>query len=387
MERTNTAAARAMRCAVIALSLMLGLPQAAHPHFQSVEGHAHERGTTYTSIGLHASGLVLLYTLPAADAARLLPDASRLTPEDVSPQIANGFAIQDGSVPCQLTRVDADDYAAIDAYQYKLHFTCPSMELLTIDYRLFLEDGHVNYVDVWLGPNSLALALEDRQRAFELPVAYLLWERGWRLPAEAPALSGEKPSLLRYLQLGFAHVLSGLDHLAFVLGLVLLVPRFLQLAGLITSFTIAHSITLGLASLDVFVLPAALIEPLIALSIIYVGLENLVALRGRTQANFQLGRPALLRRWISSFAFGLVHGFGFSYMLREVGLPPGALLPSLAMFNVGVELGQLSVVIVPFIAFHRLLRGSRTLIYLGGFLSIAITAMGAYWLLEGWLGT
>lgn len=375
------------RAAAALLLLSLGHIDPAHAHFQQMEGHAHERGTTYTSIGLHAAGLVLLYTLPAGDAARLVPRQPQPTPTDASQAIANGFAVQNGSEPCRLAHIEATDYAAIDAFQYKLYYTCPAMDRLTIDYRLFLEPGHVNFVDVWIGPHVLPLELGEAERAFELPIAYLLWERGWRLPDDPPALSGEKPSLLRYLELGFDHVLGGLDHLAFVLGLVLLVPRFLQLAGLITSFTIAHSITLGLASLDIFVLPAALIEPLIALSIVYVGIENIAALaRARTHADFQLDRSALSRRWISSFAFGLVHGFGFSYMLREVGLPPGALLPSLAMFNVGVELGQLCVVVAPYIAFQRLLRGSWAFRYLSGSLSVAIAALGVFWLLERWPG-
>ena len=135
-----------------------------------------------------------------------------------------------------------------------------------------------------------------------------------------------------FLLLGVEHILSGWDHLLFLLGLLLRGGGWLSLAKIITAFTLAHSVTLALAVLDVVVLPDRLVEAVIALSIAFVAAENLFL------------SPVVSRRWLVSFCFGLVHGFGFSSALRELGLPPDGLLLSLFGFNAGVEVGQALVV-------------------------------------------
>jgi hydrogenase/urease accessory protein HupE len=149
--------------------------------------------------------------------------------------------------------------------------------------------------------------------------------------SEAPRASRGAGSFFR---LGIEHILTGYDHLLFLLALMLRGGGLWSLLKIITAFTIAHSITLALAALDVVVLPSALVESVIALSIAYVALENL------------LPRYAVSRRWAVSFLFGLVHGFGFSSILREIGLPKENLLLSLLNFNLGVEAGQLTVVLL-----------------------------------------
>ncbi len=142
---------------------------------------------------------------------------------------------------------------------------------------------------------------------------------------------------LRFVRLGFTHILDGVDHLLFLLGLVIPFRRVRPLIAIVTSFTVAHSITLiasalGLAPNTLWFPP--LIEVLIALSIVYMAFENIVG------ARFQ-------RRWIIAFAFGLVHGFGFSFALRDtMQFAGGHLLTALFSFNVGVELGQLLVVAI-----------------------------------------
>jgi HupE / UreJ protein len=140
--------------------------------------------------------------------------------------------------------------------------------------------------------------------------------------------------VLSFLVLGVEHILSGWDHLLFLLGLLLRGGTWLSLAKIITAFTAAHSVTLALAVLNLVTVPDRLVEAVIALSIAVVAAENLVL------------RPLVSRRWIVSFGFGLVHGFGFSSVLRELGLPAGGLLRSLVGFNAGVELGQALVVAV-----------------------------------------
>ncbi len=137
-----------------------------------------------------------------------------------------------------------------------------------------------------------------------------------------------------FFPLGIEHILTGYDHLLFLLALILRGGGLWSLLKIITAFTIAHSITLALAALDLIVLPGAMVEAIIALSIAYVALENL------------LPRYAVSRRWAVSFLFGLVHGFGFSSVLREIGLPRENLLLSLLNFNLGVEAGQLAVVLL-----------------------------------------
>lgn len=139
--------------------------------------------------------------------------------------------------------------------------------------------------------------------------------------------------LARYFLSGVEHILIGFDHIAFIIAAVAWGRRLWPLVRVVTAFTIAHSITLALAALDLVTLPSAWVEAAIAASIVYVAVENF---RVRSLAH---------RGWVT-FAFGLVHGFGFASVLRDYGLPEDALIPALAAFNVGVEAGQIAVVAV-----------------------------------------
>ncbi|MBI2948361.1 MAG: HupE/UreJ family protein [Verrucomicrobia bacterium] len=138
--------------------------------------------------------------------------------------------------------------------------------------------------------------------------------------------------LLRFLKLGVKHIFLGYDHILFLLALVV-VSRFWDLVKIITAFTVAHTITLILAALELVRLPPRLIETAIAVTIMYVALENLWAKEAR-------------HRWVLTFAFGLVHGFGFANVLRELGLPAKGVIRCLLSFNVGVELGQIGIVLL-----------------------------------------
>lgn len=164
----------------------------------------------------------------------------------------------------------------------------------------------------------------------------------WKLDRAASADAGapDTPStVLRYTRLGFEHILPlGLDHILFVIGLFLLSTRLAPLLWQVSAFTLAHTVTLALSTSGVIALPASIVEPLIALSIAYVAIENLVTER------LHPWRPALV------FGFGLLHGLGFAGVLRELGLPEGEWLPALISFNIGVELGQLAVIGLAFLA-------------------------------------
>src|SRR5882724_11636273 len=143
----------------------------------------------------------------------------------------------------------------------------------------------------------------------------------------------------KFIPAGIHHILIGPDHLLFLVGLLLLGGTVRQLLMVVTSFTVAHSITLSLAALNIVTPPARLIEPAIALSIVYVGADNILAKGGRD-----------VRGWIA-LTFGFIHGFGFASVLREMDLPRRALGWSLFSFNIGVEIGQLFVVVLVATAF------------------------------------
>jgi hypothetical protein len=174
---------------------------------------------------------------------------------------------------------------------------------------------------------------------------------------------------LVYLGLGYKHILPlGFDHILFILSLFLLSPKLKPVLWQATAFTVAHSITLGLAMYHVITPPSRIVEPVIALSIMYVALENIFSPKLRTS------RIGVV------FLFGLVHGMGFAGALGTLGLPKDAYLISLVMFNVGVELGQMTVILIAYFAMARWFGDKpyyrrRMVIPL----SVVITVVAAYW--------
>lgn len=189
---------------------------------------------------------------------------------------------------------------------------------ISVEGKLFPYDpGHRTFVNVYEG-----LALTQ---------ALLDWEHQ-RFDYYAGTAQGRIAVMGRFIPAGIEHILIGPDHVLFLIGLLLPGGSMKRLALIVTAFTLAHTITLSLAALSLVNPPASFIEPAIALSIVYVGADNLLR-RG--------GRDA--RAWIA-FAFGFIHGFGFAYVLREMDLPARALGWSLFSFNVGVEIGQLLIV-------------------------------------------
>ena len=174
-----------------------------------------------------------------------------------------------------------------------------------------------------------------------------------------------------FIPSGVHHILIGPDHILFLIGLLLLGGSWGALVRIVTAFTIGHSVTLSLAALDILTPPPTLIEPAIALSIVFVGADNLVRGDGRD-----------LRAWVA-LVFGLVHGFGFANVLREFGLPREALGWSLFSFNVGVEIGQLAIVLLVASALAAVRRYSSVMAYRVAFAgSIVVIAAGTYWFVE-----
>lgn len=178
-------------------------------------------------------------------------------------------------------------------------------------------------------------------------------------------------TLSHYLEVGITHIIpKGLDHIVFIIGLYFFSPYFRPLLLQVTAFTVAHSVTLALATLKLISVPASIVEPLIALSIAWIGIENIY-------------RPKIgFSRLAVVFCFGLLHGLGFAFVLGEVGLEASAFIVSLLAFNIGVELGQLFV-LLPLILLGLMLGSKNRLanrIKIAASSLIALT--GIYWFIE-----
>ncbi|MBC2835998.1 HupE/UreJ family protein [Paragemmobacter straminiformis] len=179
-----------------------------------------------------------------------------------------------------------------------------------------------------------------------------------------------------YIPIGFDHIVpKGLDHILFVLGLFFLSTQLRPLLWQVSAFTIAHTVTLGLGALGYVAVPASIVEPVIAASIVFVAVENIL-----TQG---------LSRWrpVVVFCFGLLHGLGFASVLGEIGLPEGNFFPALIGFNVGVELGQLAVITAAFLLVGLWFRKkpwyrARISVPASG----AIALVGAWWFVERIMG-
>ena len=283
------------------------------------------------------------------------------------------LAVRAGGAPCTLAvaRLATDTHTDGAYAVLELDGSCePGSPVVSVDYGLLfdLDPQHRGLVRVVTPSFESGAILSTGSRSTTIAAT----GSGWA-------------TFAAYLREGVVHIWGGFDHVLFLVSLLLpavLVrrrdawagvdtfgPAFVDVAKIVTAFTVAHSITLTLAALDVVVLPSRLVESAIALSVVLAALNNL----------FPVVRHG---RWVAAFAFGLVHGFGFAGVLADLGLPQDALALSLAAFNLGVEAGQLAIVAV-FLPVAFALR--RTLAYrryaLGGG-SLAIVAIGAVWLAE-----
>lgn len=189
-------------------------------------------------------------------------------------------------------------------------------------------------------------------------------------PATAPIPT---PSFLEYLKLGIHHIVTGYDHLLFLFGLLVGCKRVGPMLAIITCFTLAHSITLALAAMNVVAISPRIVEPIIAASIIFVGIEN-----------FRRSDNVKTRCWLA-LGFGLIHGFGFAGALRETGLgggSTGSLVSALFSFNLGVELGQLVIAAIFLGVLWQLRRFKPVEQYATPVISIMVIALGGWWLVE-----
>jgi hydrogenase/urease accessory protein HupE len=199
-------------------------------------------------------------------------------------------------------------------------------------------------------------------------------------PTESSLVIPTQPSNMKviwdYLVLGVEHILGGIDHLLFVLGLLMIVSGHRLLIKTITAFTVAHSITLGLATLGFVHVPQTPVEAVIALSILFLAVEIIKKMEGKASIAHRLP-------WIVAFVFGLLHGFGFAGALTQIGLPQSSIPLALLFFNVGVELGQLmfiSVVLLFIFAMRRIKLKLPQWAY--KMPAYGIGSMAAFWCIE-----
>jgi len=245
-----------------------------------------------------------------------------------------------------------------NSVQFRLEFPRPNNARLRISAPVLvnLPRGHKQFCAVYDRENKL---LAERMFSAESS----------DLTIDLQTTAAADRSFLRFLVLGVEHILTGYDHLAFLLALLLAGGSLRRNAKIITSFTVAHSLTLAMATLGVINIPASFVEPVIAASIVFVGLENLFKRR-------------VAARWLVTFMFGLVHGLGFASALRELGiggLGVRAAIPLLS-FNLGVELAQIAIAALVLPLVWRLeQRPSFALKHVPA-LSLLITCAGVYWL-------
>lgn len=293
--------------------------------------------------GVHAE-----LVLARGELAALAPSVDA---EGLRATILDGVRVTAETAPCagllDGVRAAAEDGVAID-----VTYTCPQARHVTVHVPLLdkLTHGHRHIARIEAGD------VRD----------VLLFRGATTFSAEASVEA--KPTFLGFVRMGVEHILTGYDHLVFLFALVLVGGRVRSILAVVSAFTLAHSITLAIAALGLWSPPPSIVEPAIALSIAYVGMEN-----------FVLRRPE--RRWRLTFAFGLVHGFGFAGALREIALPRGEMASALVGFNAGVELGQVGVLAMALPVLGLLRRSGAISDGAVKALNAAVAAAGVLWFL------
>jgi hydrogenase/urease accessory protein HupE len=344
---------------VVALFLGLASPVGAHPVPFTFLDVRIEPGALELTLVAHVFDVAheLQVNPPERmlDAALLGPQGSAVVAllRDRLQIAADGRLLKDGAWSAPMPLRDRQSIQLQGRYQ-----TGGPTGSVVITARLFPYDpNHQTFLNFYEGGGLASQAILDRNHAqFE----YFAGTR-----------QGALAVVRKFVPAGIHHILIGPDHLLFLVGLLLLGGSVRRLLLVVTAFTVAHSITLSLAALNIVTPPARIIEPAIALSIVYVGIDNLMVGRGRDV------------RALIALAFGFIHGFGFANVLREMGLPSRALGWSLFSFNLGVEIGQLFVVIIVASALLALRSRSEAvglrLAFAG---SLVVIAMGTFWFVQ-----
>lgn len=323
------------------------------------------RHTLSVTLRIANSDLYEALSLPSDRAIR--PDEAMTNRERLARYVMSKITVENVGRPCPGRLVASvlserqGGFFIVDTFD----FECPSsIEDVRLTYNLFfdLDPRHQGLARIELDGQSREYIFRDGNRT---------------LPLQRPL--GVLDYVLDYLRLGVEHIFTGYDHLAFLVGLLLLAGSLWRTRSrrealgyvlrVVTAFTVAHSLTLVLSALRIVSLPSRLVESAIALSIGYVAVENILLSMGK-------------RRGRLAFGFGLVHGLGFASVLSELGLPKTGLMASLLSFNVGVELGQLTVVLLalPLLVALSRWRGYQCYVVRGG--SFVLLLMSLIWFVE-----
>jgi hydrogenase/urease accessory protein HupE len=321
-----------------------------------------------------------------ADAEQLLPAAARVSGRWTEAEFAAAQPLLAGLAPHILElRTGGQEIAPIetrvelapgDALNFILVFPRPPPGVVTVRAPRLgaLPAGHRQFfIIVDERGSTLAkklLSAKDEGAEVSIPPLGGAGAAGNGAAAAEPA---ETPTFWGFFTLGVEHIWTGYDHLLFLFALLVVCQSFRSIVTIITCFTLAHSLTLALATLNVVNLPSRFVEPAIAVSIVFVGLENLLR-RGEEPRG----------RWALTFAFGLIHGFGFASVLRELGVGQGGqgLAMPLFTFNLGVEVGQVVVAAIVLPIVWQLRKNEGFLRRGVPALSALVAAAGLYWLLE-----
>lgn len=300
-------------------------PVSAHPAPYSYLNLRLNQGQLEASLVVHVIDLAHELDITPVEA---LLDSSRANSlkETIQNLLRPRLLIEADGQPIDFEVLAVESIPDQQALSLRLRFQTKATPVsLSVNCSLFPYDPlHQTFINVYEDDALTHQDIADKDRA---KVEYFIGGAGdWRSTVAV---------VKRFLVSGIQHIFAGPDHILFIIGLLLLGGSMRRLLLIVTAFTIAHSVTLTLAALDVLNPPARWIEPIIALSIVYVGIDNLMV--GKS------GRD--VRAWIAFF-FGFIHGFGFAGVLKEFGLPRGALGWSLFSFNLGVEIGQVCIVIV-----------------------------------------
>lgn len=375
----------------------------------------HLLGMTDAAIEVATSGVRIVHTLPLAELAELPERDAGATA--LREAVASGWRVWAGGAACQLERIAVRELSQLRARQFDLQFACESVSgKLEVGYRLAsrLDPAHVTMGRVLLGSRPLPWRFSRARPVLRVPLDQVLARSGIELPSAfsagdpnaapdpgestASAASAARPaqaspksaaastvtsttvSMLwstaaMYVPSGVEHIVLGPDHVAFVIGLLLVPLTLRRLVVSVSLFTLAHSLTLALTWYGLIALAPAVTEPLIALSVVAMGIENLLG-AGRD------GGAALRFREATVFGFGLIHGIGLSYQLGV--LPAHSPLEAVARllaFNVGVELGQLAIVLVAGLPLAWALR-RRWGVHITIPGSAVLIGLGAFWFLQ-----
>jgi hypothetical protein len=395
---------RAIAPALLSLLLMLG---AARP------ASAHTKSTSYSNWRIDGAVVHVTFTAPLLETARL-KQAGETQPsnERVGDYLSQRLSVSAGGKSCSLTSAPKALSASSQFRRFEMTFNCPSTTGMALHSSVFID----------LVPSHVSLA--QIQASDGTVIQQIFTSNDQTLQTSGRGESMREASFLRYVQMGIMHIFTGVDHMSFLLGLVLISRRLRDLVFVVSGFTVGHSLTLALAVTGIIRPHAEFIDALVALTIAMIGAENisvathrpgivaaavgglLLLMAGASYLGFGnlpslllLGaglfaanylmlsghlRDAARLRIVVTVVFGLIHGFGFAADLLELRLPSGQLFSILLGFNLGVEIGQLTLVLLALGLVGLLVRAKLALPrpIVVDTLSAGLVGLGMFWFIS-----